>query len=266
MTRIFGVDVSKFQSPNAPAGVSWDTIREKSSFVIVRMSYGTYADPQAVAHIRAARAKGFQVGGYHFFVASQPVTAQLDTFCAQAVRCGIGKGDIVPALDIEDDGKNLVVPAWEPLVRHACDYLVAEFGSAMPYVTQRDWNRLGAPAWLLDFPLWTANYTNAAKPATPGNRPCAIWQNRVGPYNPGAPFVASEAYLSNAIDQNVADSPLPLATTNPTMPSSPAAPPIDPPSQPDVWKQRVDALNLAAGLEAGLDLSHDDESAEGMGV
>jgi hypothetical protein len=264
VARLFGIDVSHFQSPAAPAGVPWKQLRLKSSFVIVRASYGAWADPNAVAHIRAARAEGFTVGLYHFFVSTQAIAAQLDVFCAQAVKCGVGNGDIVPALDLEDDGKNVLSKAMEPLARQACDTLSSEFGSAMPYITQAGWHALGAPAWLLELPLWVAHYTNAPKPATPGNVPAAIWQNRVGLYAPGAPFNVKEAYLPNALDQDVCDVALPLATMSPSHPSvlPPAGPP--PPPHPELWQQRLDALTVAAA--EGLDLSHNDESAEGMGL
>lgn len=246
MSRRFGIDVSHFQNPTAPAGVAWQEIAKQSTFVIVRFSYGAWPDPNAVQHVAHGRSEAMQVGGYHFLVIDQPVPHQLDVFCDQAIKCGVGAGDIVPALDIEDDGPRLITRAAEPIVRQACDRLIAEFGACATYITQRDWIRLGSPAWLLALAQWTANYTNAPKPLTPGNVVPAIWQNRVGLYAPGAPFVAKDAYLPNAIDQDVADGLLPLATRAPRAPGQlPAVGPAPPPHT-EVWQRRLDALTQSA--------------------
>lgn len=253
MTRILGVDVSHFQAPAAPAGVPWSTIAQKCSFAIVRATYGHSPDSSAVAHVRNARAAGLQVGLYAFFRSTLSVTEQLDAFCAQALACGIGKGDLAPALDIEDDLTVKLEPSWEPAARAFVDGLVSEFGEALVYLTQRDFARLGKPAWVLERPLWTAHYTTAAAPATPGNKPCAIWQRTVGPYNPDGPGGAIKPLL---LDQNVADGPLPLATTSPSHVVAPVAPPA-----PDIHDDLRALRLLAAGLTDELDLSHDAESA-----
>ena len=258
MSRRYGIDVSRFQDPKAPAGVPWATLAKQSTFLIARLSYGGWADPNAAAHIQNARAEAMQVGGYHFLVTDQDVQRQLDVFCAQAVRCGIGAGDILPALDIEDDGPRKITPAIEPLVRRACDILTAEFGGVITYITARDWARMGSPAWLLQLPQWTANYTNAPKPMTPGNVVPAIWQNKVGPYGPGTPFVAKDAYLPNAIDHDVADAPLPLATLKPRAPGE--LPPVVVPAPPDhaeVWQARLNTLTSSALASLDLRADHD---------
>jgi len=257
MTRLLGIDVSHYQSTTAPAGVSWIKIAEKCRFAIARATYGSAPDASAVGHVHNARAAGLQVGLYAFFRSTQSVQEQLDAFCARALACGIGIGDIAPALDIEDDLTAKLEPSWEPSVRAFADGLASEFGVVMPYITQRDFGRLGKPAWILDHPLWVAHYTNAATPATPGNKPCAIWQRRVGPYEPDGLGGAIKPML---LDQNVADDPLPLATMSPSMVRAPGAPPA-PDNHDDLRSMR-----LAAALTAGLDLSHDDESAKGMGI
>lgn len=268
MTRL-GVDLSHFQDPKAPAGISWDVIGEKSTFAIVRGSYGCWPDPNAVPHTSAARIEAMQVGLYHFLCVGQPIQQQMDVFCAQAVACRIqgGQSDIMPALDIEDDGKNVVSPAWVPLIKQAADVLIAEFGGLIFYLTQRDFARLGKPAWILEHPQWPAYYHPGVDPVnvtswpTPGGVKPAIRQYRVGPYKPGAAFVLGEQNSPLAIDHDIADAPLPVCTLTPTMPG--ALPPVGeaPPSHPELWSMR-----LAAGLQAGLDISHDSDSAEGMGV
>lgn len=256
MTRLFGVDVSHYQDPAAPAGFTYKAMAARSSFAIVRATYGQSPDDRAPLHVANARKESFQVGLYHFFCLSQPVDKQMDVFLAQALKCGVGRGDIVPALDCEDDGKSVLTRAAEPLIHQACDILSSEFGSCMPYLNQAGWIALGEPQWMLDLPLWVANYTNGPKPFLPA----AIWQNRVGPYAPGAPFVLKEAYVPNAIDQDVCDAELPLASTSPTLPRIVIPVPAAHPSQPDLWQRRLDALTAVAYQE--LDLRHDDESFE----
>jgi|GEM_PF-2376351 len=265
MPRIYGVDVSHFQNTSAPAGVSWSTIAQASKFAIVRATYGSSKDASAQAHIKNARAARLQVGLYHFFRSTQGVTEQLDAFCAQAITCGIGAGDIAPAIDVEDDLTAKLEPSWEPKLSQFCDGLLSEFGEVMIYITQRDFGRLGKPAWVLARPLWVAHYTHAAKPATPGDRPFAIWQRTVGPYNPGGPGGAIKPML---LDQNVADGPLPLAKTNP----SDAVPPHEipaPVTREELLAQRLaeqEAYNaagwdkLTTDLAAGLDLNAEKNS------
>jgi hypothetical protein len=246
MTRLLGIDVSHFQSTSAPAGVPWSTIAQKCSFAIVRATYGSSKDSSAPLHVKPARAAGLQVGLYAFFRSTLSVAEQLDAFCAQAIACGVGKGDIAPALDVEDDLTAKLDPSWEPNVHAFVDGLVSEFGEAMVYITQRDFGRLGSPAWILERPLWTAHYTQAAKPATPGNKPCAIWQRTVGPYNPDGPGGAIKPML---LDQNVADGPLPLATTSASIVAAPVAPPDPHTEQPALWQQRLDATTDEAADE-----------------
>lgn len=246
MTRLLGCDVSHFQSTSAPAGVPWSTIAQKCSFAIIRATYGSSKDSSAVAHVKNARAAGLTVGLYHFFRSTQPVADQLDAFCSQAIACGVGMGDIAPAIDVEDDLTAKLDPTWEWGISRFVDGLLAEFGEAMVYITQRDFGRLGKPAWVLDRPLWTAHYTTAPKPATPGNKPCAIWQRTVGPYNPDGPGGAIKPML---LDQNVADGPLPLAKMSPSQ----VAPPLTPPAPDNHDDLRVLRAEAAAALALHAD-------------
>jgi GH25 family lysozyme M1 (1,4-beta-N-acetylmuramidase) len=255
--RRYGIDVSHFQNPAAPAGVSWEELGKRSTFAIVRATYGSSPDKRAADHVHAARIEAFQVGLYHFFVASQSVEQQLDVFCSQAVRCGIGKGDILPALDVEDDGPRVVSPTMEPLLKRAADIMVSEFGGCLIYITQRDWHRLGKPAWVLDHPLWVAHYTNGPKPATPGNVAPAIWQYRVGPYAHGAPFVLKEASAPNALDHNIADRELPLCTSWPTAHDGTPHGADPDPDQSDIWAKRLAAIALEGLKDDGDDQATD---------
>jgi lysozyme len=248
----YGIDVSHFQSTIAPGGMPWSLLAQSARFVIVRATYGTYRDPSAVPHVRAARAVGMKVGLYHFFRSTQPVGDQLAAFCAQALACGLNVGDICPALDIEDDPNVAsVVPGWDTALQAMASGLVANFGECLMYVTQRDFGRLGSPDWLLEHPLWTAHYTGAPKPATPGNRPCVIWQHRVGPYQADG---QGGAFKPMVLDQNRALGALPLCTRVAGASGSTPPPPDGPApdhSHEDLSDLRVDvyAWREAHGLD-----------------
>jgi hypothetical protein len=110
---------------------------------------------------------------------------------------------------------------------------------------------------VLERPLWVAHYTQASKPATPGNKPYAIWQRTVGPYNPDGPGGAIKPML---LDQNVSDGPLPMATMSTSIVAPPAALGDPHPDQPALWEQRLDALTNA--MHEGLDLTHDTDHSE----
>lgn len=205
----YGIDVSHHQAPTA---LPWARFAERSSFCIVRGSYGTMKDRVTADHVRHARAVGLAVGLYHFFRPSQPVADQLAVFRAQLELARMGAGDVIPTIDVEADPipkpGTAVSPAWQAGVRQFIDTMVAELGDCMVYITQREFGMLGKPAWLLERPLWIAHYTGAAKPATPGNKPWTIWQHRVGPYDPDGAGGVEKA--PNELDQNRLAGVLPL--------------------------------------------------------
>ena len=178
----YGIDISHHQPV---ASLDWPMIARGSKFCIVRNSYGRMKDRVTEKHVANVRAAGLKVGLYHFFRPSQDAQKQLDVFLHGLGAAGIGPGDIVPALDIEADPLPSLAPvtkAWQDGVRLILAGLKERYGNALVYITQREFNQLGAPEWLLTFPLWVAHYTGAAKPATPGSRPYTIWQHRVGTY------------------------------------------------------------------------------------
>lgn len=252
----YGIDVSHYQSTTAPGGVPWSLLKHGGcDFAIVRATYGTFRDPSAVEHVRNARAVGMAVGLYHFFRIAQPVTDQLAAFCSQALACGLQVGDIAPALDVEDDGSTgpKVSPAWSEAASVLSAGLVADFGEALIYCTQRDFGRIGKPPWLLERPLWVAHYTGAVAPATPGGMPWAIWQHRVGPWQPNGP---GGAFQPMVLDQSRAQV-LPRCTRVPGATGSIPPPPDGP--QPDEAHNQQVANRLAMLLTADLDLTHDTE-------
>lgn len=206
----YGLDLSHHQAPGA---LPWASFRGKVDFVIARAGYGSARDRHVSEHIARARDIGAKVGLYIFYRPSEEVGAQLDTLFDVAHAVGLGPGDIVPALDIEQDpipSPTPVAPSWSEHCREFTDAIVTQFGDALVYITQREWGMLGKPEWVLQRPLWVAHYTDAKMPATPGNVPATIWQHRVGPFDPSGPGGATNPAGTIQLDQNRLLLPLPL--------------------------------------------------------
>lgn len=247
----FGVDVSHHQAPDS---LPWQQFEESSSFCIVRGSYGTMKDRVTAEHVKRARSVGLAVGLYHFFRISQPVAAQINVFRQQLELAKIDVGDIVPTIDVEADPlpkMTAVSAAWQGSVLAFVDAIVDQFGFCMVYMTQREFNQLGAPAWLLTQPLWVAHYTGAAKPATPGNKPATIWQHRVGPYDPNGPGGYDKVHP--LLDQNRLLGELPLIGAGAKLnvkaiPEPPTPPPTE--QNDDGLEDRALAALVAAQADA----------------
>jgi hypothetical protein len=126
-------------------------------------------------------------------------------------------GDIVPAIDIEDDeiGHVPVAPAWSAPCEAFVEQAVRDFGDCLVYATQRAWGMLGRPEWVLHRPLWVPHY-RVGKPASPGGMPPTIWQHRVDVWEPNGPSTAPVPAPPGALDQNRLLLPLPLVGYRPT--------------------------------------------------
>jgi lysozyme len=247
MSRVLGIDVSKYQSPTAPAGVAWPEIAKSSRFAFVRATYGTFRDPLAPAHVARARDAGMLVGLYHFFRPIQPVAEQLAAFASAALQAGLRVGDLAPWLDVEDDPNVAqLTPTVAPAVEAALTGMVALFGECCCYITQRDFGRLGKPACVLERPLAVAHYTAAASPATPAGMPWTYWQNRVGPYLAGGP---GGFYQPSVLDQDVAAGDEASFPRVGRLPSSGTPPP----SGPEPGFSREEQLDLRRRSQQRMD-------------
>jgi lysozyme len=206
---LHGIDVSHWQQP---ALVPWDTIAASSKFVIVKASDGIGRDQACAEHVRCARDVGLTVGLYHFFRDTLPVQSQLEVFGSVADACELAPGDLLPCLDVEDYPGHAIGPHTSEPAEEWCESATNTWGSAVVYTSQRDWGRMGGPAWVLAYPLWIAHYPGKERPApaTPDHRPFRIWQyNGTAAYGPGQWKVHRPAQR-NAIDMNWAIDPLPL--------------------------------------------------------
>jgi hypothetical protein len=184
------VDVSHHQEPRL---LDYLAMKEAGlDGVIVRATYGKMVDRQAREHITRARDAGLAIGVYHFFRGIEPVRDQVEVFYTAAHAAGYGRpGDFLPTLDAEDDTeKRPIGPEHAPMIEEAAELLTTHFRLApYIYITQRDWGRLGKPAFVLELPLHVAHYAapSVVEPATPNGMPWAIWQNRVGRFQVNGP-------------------------------------------------------------------------------
>lgn len=216
----YAIDLSHHQDP---AALPWKSLAGNVHAVIARANYGAeLKDRRCAEHVRRAREIGALVGLYLFYRPSQPVQKQFDVFRSVAELVDLGSGDIVPALDIEEDPypkMQHVSASWAGPVLELAGKLDDWCGQlCMPYITQKDWRLLGAPGWILapSRPLWVAHYTPRETPATPGGRACTMWQHRVGDFDPNGPggyFKASPGRIQ--LDQNRVLGELPLIGSTP---------------------------------------------------
>jgi hypothetical protein len=182
---LYAIDVSHHQNPGA---LDWTGMRAAGcDLCIVRLTYGTKKDMRAAEHVRRARDAGFAIGAYAFARPTEPGIEQFVAFCEAAEAVGYGRAeDVIPALDIEDDTESRPIqPEHAPFFEEFAK-LFQNWKSrgCFAYITQRDWGRLGRPAWVLDMPLFVAHYAapSRAEPATPNGMPWCLWQHRVGPF------------------------------------------------------------------------------------
>lgn len=145
-------------------------------FVWLKASEGTtYRDGTFLARVRAAQAAGLRVGAYHF-VSSAGATAQIDLFVSLIRKAGLGRGDLLPVLDVEKAGVGTLLAGQ---MVHALE------------------DRLGVKPLIYTFPafakwtstfgcrLWIAHF-GVSRPTIP--RPWekyAVWQHSSTAHVPG---------------------------------------------------------------------------------
>lgn len=183
---LHAIDVSHHQNPQT---LDWSGMRQAGCDVcIVRLTYGTKKDALAKEHVRLARAHGFAIGAYAFVRNVQNAASQAETFIEAAYDVDYGRPeDVVMAVDVEDDTeKRPILPMHAPIFEEFTERM-RDWKKTDPYcyITQRDWGRLGKPAWVLALPLFVAHYASPSRkePATPNGMPWSIWQHRVGPFD-----------------------------------------------------------------------------------
>jgi lysozyme len=190
--QVLGVDVSAWQNPES---MQWDLLFDKGfSFAYVRgVRGGKEVDHTAATHVRRAKAAGFDVGLYGFFSPFIPPLMQTILMRDAHRVCGVGDGDLAPALDIESYSAQTSSVDWVEKAVEILEVYEKIWGSAIRYHNVNDWYRMGQPEALERWPLWLADYT------PPEDLPCLIWQYKSGQIH-GYP---------HKLDQNIAHEEIP---------------------------------------------------------
>jgi GH25 family lysozyme M1 (1,4-beta-N-acetylmuramidase) len=209
----YGVDLSAHQNP---ATVPWSKYDGNIRFGIVRAAYGAeLRDKYVEQHAQHFRDMAVNLGLYFFFRNIHDVQKQFDLLCSVADAVRLGNGDIFPAIDIELDpfpAKRPVTPDWSGPAEEFTNKIVERFGDAMIYITRAEWKGMGSPKWILERPLWVANYTGAAAPYVPGDVVPTIWQHRVDTFAPNGAGGYNKSHPD--VDQNRLILPLPIIGLN----------------------------------------------------
>jgi GH25 family lysozyme M1 (1,4-beta-N-acetylmuramidase) len=175
-----GIDVSHWQGT-----IDWTKVAATGKkFAILKATESTdFIDDHYASFHSAAKSKGLWTGAYHFArpdSSSGDAVKEADWF---AGHIGLGAGDLIPALDLEQSG-GLSVTALQTWVRAFVDEVTARTGvRPMIYTSPAFWKKyMGDSSALADAGykvLWVAHWGVSA-PTVPANnwggRGWTFWQ------------------------------------------------------------------------------------------
>ncbi len=165
---VWGPDVSSYQHPYGRA-INWTSVRAQgAAFAFVKVTEGgNYTNPWAGTDLRAARAAGLNVAGYHFARPRLPLsTATVDARRFASLLGPIMQaGYLPPVLDMESTGglSSTNAVAW---MRTFLNALQSATGR-VPMIYTGAWFWLGYlnnPTGFSNYPLWAAQYTPGTGP------------------------------------------------------------------------------------------------------
>ncbi len=171
-----GIDVSHWQDR-----IDWNRVAgEGVTFAFCKATEGIYyIDPFYRQNWEGMSRASIRRGAYHFFHPAQDARRQAEFF---ARNVGWVATDLPPAIDVEKDDGLAPERVLLQLERMLCEIERITKRRPIIYTAAWVWNRLtwatgGAPAWLSNFPLWVANYTNDTHPLLPiGWKSWRVWQ------------------------------------------------------------------------------------------
>jgi GH25 family lysozyme M1 (1,4-beta-N-acetylmuramidase) len=179
-TTLEGIDVSHWQNT-----IDWTKVAAAGKkFAIIKATESTdYVDPMYATNHAAAKAAGLWTGAYHFARPNATVgdaIAEADHFVSVI---NLGAGDLIPALDLEDNG-GMSIAALQTWVTRWLDEVTAKVGvRPMIYTSPSFWkNKMGDTRKLADAgytTLWIAHWGVSA-PTVPaenwGGHGWTFWQ------------------------------------------------------------------------------------------
>jgi lysozyme len=160
---IWGPDVSNYQHPGG-AGINWSAVRSRGArFAFVKVSEGgSFTNAYASSDLRAGRAAGLYVTGYHFGRPRLPLTTAVSDAKRFAAQLGNVRraGYLPPVLDMETTGglSAANVTAWT----HKFLTTLQTATGRVPMIYSGGWfwrGYMGNPKGFSQYPAWIAEYT-----------------------------------------------------------------------------------------------------------
>lgn len=144
----------------------WTKVSPRPALVILRATYGSATvDSTYVNYYKGAKAAGYPVWGYHFFLYNQDWLAQANAFLNTVKSAGI-TSDFVPVIDIEGypASSGISVATANGMIENFLKKVEADLGRACYIYSSKNYlsqlYTITPPAWL-SAPwrlLWIAGY------------------------------------------------------------------------------------------------------------
>ncbi|HEY3450134.1 MAG TPA: GH25 family lysozyme [Myxococcales bacterium] len=175
-----GIDISQWQGT-----IDWNQVRAAGKeFAIARIGDGLGSDPTFQGHWASIKNVGMIRGAYQFFRTGKDALAQADIVVAAVGR--LGPGDLPVTCDVEDPNSNVSAGVYNSLIHQWADRVEQGTGKRpMIYTGKYYWDPKVASNDFAGYPLWHAQYTNAACPNINDRwGDWVFWQYRAEPYPP----------------------------------------------------------------------------------
>lgn len=154
----FGIDVSQYNGC-----INWDKVKSQRktkdpiTFVILRSTVGVDKDSRYQRNYKAAKAAGFVVGSYHYYRPDENSTKQFENF-KKVLQ--LQKGDIIPAVDIEEQSSVQDMKSLKRGLRNFISLCEGEFGVKPILYTKLTMYEDYLKKEFSDCKLWVAAYSN----------------------------------------------------------------------------------------------------------
>ena len=189
------IDISFYQNPSA---IDYDLLAANVSGVILRFCYGTYKDIYVERHYAELSARGVSLGGYHYIIGNQSMSAQAAAFDIATAGKELKLGGWIDVEDTRDtniseeimQGLDPIPAIEKTLVIDANNYPegtrlyrqnVLEYAALQPdmgiYTSKGAWAAIMGGAYLSDRKLWVAAWDYIIPPLPTGWTSWWLWQH-----------------------------------------------------------------------------------------
>ncbi|MBV9099520.1 MAG: glycoside hydrolase family 25 protein [Candidatus Dormibacteraeota bacterium] len=180
-STIQGIDVSVWQGSAQGTSVDWQAVANSGvSFAFIRAAEGSSTvDSDFRRNWYNAVAAGVVPGAYLYFHPGDDPVAQANLLVRLLQEVGFGRGDMLPAIDVEvtdSQPQSTVVANLQTTVNAVASAIGA---NPVIYTSPSWWDTyVGSSAFVTD-PLWVANW-GVSSPSLPaqgwGGYGCKVWQ------------------------------------------------------------------------------------------